>query len=219
MFRLLSWKLSMDHLVNKATLSDAQDLHYNHGEMLLTAVFHGGPARLSWMSSIHQVHRYSDSTYGMKLINDVYRKDLLRFDWEKASQIDSGGIKYQQETAIHSQARRLSVSEKFYTAPWRSSFFSPPCPFIVFSEDAAKQIWPVASRDLPLHRFKDWYVSMEYGYQDSSFLELPSVWVTWLERLPRQNLYGIYSNTVYATANIKQKLNNITLSNEIKSLQ
>lgn len=186
---------------------------------MLTAVFHSGPARLSWMSSIHQVHQYSDSTYGMKLINDVSRKDLLRFDWEKASQIDSEGIKYQQETAIHSQAWRLSVSEKFYTASWRSSFFSPLCPFIVFSEDAAKQIRPVASRDLPLHHFKDWYVSMEYGYQDSSFLELPSVWVTWLERLPRQNLYWIYSNTVYATANIKQKMNNITLSNEIKSLQ
>lgn len=126
------------------------------------------------MSSIHQVHRYSGSTYtGLKLINDVSGKDLLRFDWEKASQIDSGGIKYQQETAIHLQARRLSVSEKLYTASWRSSFFSPPRPFIVFSEDAAKQIRPVASRDLPLHHFKDWYVSMEYGYQDSSCLELP----------------------------------------------
>lgn len=172
------------------------------------------------MSSIHQVHRYSGSTYmGVKLINDVSGKDLLRFDWEKASQIDSGGIKYQQETAIHLQARRLSVSEKFYTASWRSSFFSPPCPFIVFSEDAAKQIRPVASRDLPLHHFKDWYVSMEYGYQDSSCLKLPPVWMTWLERLPRQNLYWIYSNTVYVTANVQQKPNNITLSNEIKPLQ
>lgn len=153
---------------------------------------------------------------GVKLINDVSGKDLLRFDWEKPYQIDSGGIKYQQEIAIHLQAWRLSVSEKFYTASWRSSFFSPPCPFIVFSEDAAKQIRPVASCDLPLHGFKDWYVSMKYGYQDSDCLQLPSVWVTWLECLPRQNLYWIYSNTVYATANIKHKLKKITLSNEIK---
>ncbi len=152
---------------------------------------------------------------GVKLINDVSVKDLLRFDWAKASQIDSGGIKYQQEIAIHLQAWRLSVSEKFYTAS--CSFFSPPCPFIVFSEDAAKQIRPVASRDLTQHGFKDWYVSMKYGYQDSDCLQLPSVWVTWLECLSRRNLYWIYSNTVYATANIKHKLKKITLSNEIKS--